>query len=157
MIEEAVKLDDMDLMSKAELEEIRSENDILLNEMEANVAEMSAEQREAFTELASELDPELAALRQRQKDRFDTNYIDHDFGSAREEQDDWYMRGRNSKLTKEERKARHHKNEEIWELKGALYMILFIIFFGSCAYYFCIRRKNLRSQSQMQYQHVMPT
>ena len=97
---------------------------------------------------------ELKELKQKQKDKWLEDYVVHDdFESKKEEQSDWYMRGRGSRtrLTKEERLE---KVEASFEFMGALYATTAIAVVGCCYYYWCVRRKNLRN---VEYAHVVPS
>ena len=45
--------------------------------------------------------------------------------------------------------------KESWEIMGAFYALIFVSVFGAIYYYFCIRRKRLRSSHP--YDHVVPS
>ena len=117
--------------------------------------EIGEEANERFKEIkkkenggvAGLFDETMNAMKEKQKRKWDENYVDHskDLEKKLAEQSDWQQRGKTSRsrkqLTKEERDDRKAYREDWWELKGALYALLALSILGG-VYHFCIKNKS---------------
>ena len=107
------------------------------------MALLTDEQKKELASIGSDNYTELEELRKKRNDRFNTNWVDHDYAEKLEEKRDWQQNSQ-PKLTEEERKALKKAEKEKWELTGALYAAFAMVVCGACFYYFGIRRKRLR-------------
>lgn len=89
----------MDKQYATEREDEKTDNDILLEEVAARMQNMSEDQLEELKDLSTNLDTSLAEIRQKQRERFNTNHVvfdDATYQKKLEEQKDWQSRGRKS-------------------------------------------------------------
>ena len=152
LVENAVK-EDISHMTETEKEDMITDNDVLIDDIESELSRLTDDQLELLKDVANGNDTAIDEHRQKQKDKWSTNHVDHDINSKRGEQKDWYQRGRISKynkLTQEEKEIKH----EWWEAVGAIEAFLTVAIIGACYYYFVIRRKRMR---EPQYVHVVPS
>ena len=160
LVERAIR-EDLDEMSEVKKEDIIADNDVLIDELETEMDHLTKDQLKYLSDITHGREDRLEKLKDRQRKRWDTNYIDYDIEKKRAEQgDDWYHQGKRTKHAvteeaKQERRQEHQAVKESYELKGFLYGMVFFSLFGAIYYYFCIRRKRLRNQQQ--YAHVTPS
>ena len=106
------------------------------------------------------LDETMSSLKEKQKRKWDENFVDHskNFDKKLADQSDWQQRGKTSRSrnqhTKEDREDRKAYQEDWWELKGALYALLALAILGG-VYHFCIKKKNIGGGPAPQYTQVM--
>ena len=89
-LEELVELamkEDKDTMSAAQKDDIEKDNDVLIDTLEEEIFTMTDDQKELIKSIVNDDDYEkYLELKQAQKDRWDHNYVEHDFTKAKEEQ-----------------------------------------------------------------------
>lgn len=90
MVELAIRAD-LDEMSEVKKEDVIADNDVLLDELETEMDHLTKDQLKYLSDIANGREGRLEKLKERQRKRWDTNYIDYDIEAKRAEQgDDWY-------------------------------------------------------------------
>ena len=90
LVELAIRAD-LDEMSEVKKEDVIADNDVLLDELETEMDHLTKDQLKYLSDIANGREGRLEKLKERQRKRWDTNYIDYDIEAKRAEQgDDWY-------------------------------------------------------------------
>ena len=84
MVELAVRAD-LDAMSEVKKEDIIADNDVLLDELETEMDHLTKDQLKYLSDIAKGREDRLEKLKERQRKRWDTNYIDYDIEAKRAE------------------------------------------------------------------------
>ena len=134
LVENAVA-EGQDQVTATEKEEKVKDNDILVESMATKIDNLTEDQLEILKDVAKEVDSNIEELKEAQKKRWDTNYVDHDYETKLEEQKDWQERGKWKvqdliDQAVEENRDRHNGAETISQLKGTGWALLFISVFG---------------------------
>ena len=156
--EERAISEDLEHITETEREDVIMDNDVLVEslEEELEMAHLTDEQLSKMKDLAEKAGERMKELKKKQKGKWDTNNVEHDFETKLAEQSDWQQRGKTSRLAKEERESRKEYREDKWEVMGAIYTQLFLAVVASTYYYCCIRRKRMRgAATNQQYSQVV--
>ena len=76
-------------MTGNEKKDLISDNDVLMEDLEENLGNMTEEQIKTLQKIANNRTEEKDALRKQQADKYNTNHVDHDIEKALAEQSDW--------------------------------------------------------------------
>ena len=97
LVERAVA-EDMEKMTDIEKEDLKADNDLLVEEIEAELDHMTKDQLKYLSDIADGNEDRKEKLKNRAKKRWDTNYVDWDVDSLKKEQgDNWYHVGKRTK------------------------------------------------------------
>ena len=90
LVERAIR-EDLDEMSEVKKEDVIADNDVLIDELETEMDHLTKDQLKYLSDITHGREDRLEKLKDRQRKRWDTNYIDYDIEKKRAEQgDDWY-------------------------------------------------------------------
>lgn len=89
--------EDLEHLTKTEKLDLITDNDELIDDVVAEMGHLTEDQIEVLREVVEEKEStveRLEELKKKQRERFNQNFVDHDYEKKLREQSDWYSKGR---------------------------------------------------------------